>query len=731
MQRKTVNSAVALLAVLLATSEVLAYKETTHADITKAASERSDIADPSTRILESLGLGSSLRHPGLVATGPIGVPSPTSVQELLMRGAREEDHGKKSLNHFFDPQREGVGLPTYDPSPVWALDTNESAQEFSLDDARRYLWGALTGVSERNRHDNLVSVFLALGHVVHHIQDMHQPQHVRSDTHCDDSPILLWFLPLPRGCATSGIRGLLYRPSAYETYVWKWGVVPLAGYPTPDYATFQLARHFWEMDTMGGAEFTSDNFVSIGTNFELDVARSPIVIRSDADHPLPRGNDARLVSSDINDPALIRRVTEPMPLAGDISFVQTPVVDAYRDEFTGFNPYTSTLSIWYDSVVLGTGEVQATPSTVFTLNSVTYQAAMERLLPRAAAYSTGLINYFFRGRIEIGLPADGVYGVVDHATTYAAGQGFDKLKLRLRNASPDGVKPSGERVPQTMQGGTLVAVAKYTLNSCYLPDLTGDFAVTIDTGEVIYPAGCSLDQYFTGEEQIAQSAAILAATLEKAPAEFTFDFSSQPIPINARDLRIQVVYTGQLGAEADGIAFGGRDISEPTHVIVYNNSDYYAVDGRFYTPAQIRSDPALSQGVAGRNIDPAPLEAVSLTVVPERPITGVAQAVPVNGYVRVAVLADVDAPFPLQVLARFAGAGDTLTTFPGVWAATTSLRDEPAYITPFGIYRGTRAHFVDVVFKANSTAPLADDELVTMSTRTVADPGPTPIPLRF
>ncbi|MGH8028927.1 MAG: hypothetical protein ACREO3_03230, partial [Arenimonas sp.] len=354
------------------------------------------------------------------------------------------------------------------------------------------------------------------------------------------------------------------------------------------------------------------------------------------------------------------------------------------------------------------------------------------LLPRAAAYSAGLINYFFRGRIEIGLPEDGVYGIIDHGTTHAAGQGFGKLKLRLRNASPDGVKPSGERVPQTTQGGTLVAVAKYTLNSCYQPDLSGDFAVRIDTGEVINPAICSFDQYFAGEEQISQSAAILAASLDAASAtEFTFDFGSQPIPVNARDLRLQVVYTGQLGAEADGIAFGGRDISEPTHLMVYNNSDYYLVDGKFYTPAQIRASTALSDRVKGLNIDPSPLTGVALSIVAGKPVTDPSGAVAVNGYVRVAVLADVDAPFSLGVKATFQTGGSVNSTFGGIWANTTDLRGEPAYITPLGIYRGPRAHFVDVVFKANNSFPMADNELVTMSGRTVADPGPTPIPIKF
>jgi len=504
----------------------------------------------------------------------------------------------------------------------------------------------------------------------------------------------------------------------------------MEGYPTPDYATFESEQAFWENDGKGGAEFTSNNFLSAFTNFRLDVSTSPFTIQSHPTHPFPRGADATLVSVDINDPELARRVTSPQPMAGDISLVQTPIVDAYDPSFSVPNTRASTLSIWYDSS-FAQGTMNIVPVAGFTLNSINYQAAMEQLVPRAAAYSTGLINYFFRGRIGIELPEQGVYGIVDHATTYAAGQGFDKLKLRLRNTSPDGVKPSDEKVPQTMQGGTLVAVAKYTLNSCYVPDLTGDYALTIASGEVVPPAGCSVNQYFAGEEQISQSAAQLAVTLDKAPADFTFDFSSQPIPINARDLRIQVVYTGPLGAEADGIAFGGRDISEPTHLMVYNNSDYFAVDGKLYTPAQIESDPALKQRVANHNIDPKPLASVVLAVVPDQPLTGEALGVPVNGYVRVAVLADIDQPFSLGVLTRFEGGAYSSSTFGGIWANTTDLRGEPAYITPLGIYRGPRGHFVDVVFKANNSTPLLDGELVTMSGRMVADPGPTQIPLKF
>jgi hypothetical protein len=730
-----------VLAICWFAPQAAAYKEVTHDVIARYAVDQSMANAPEIR--QALFLGKDLNDPAyrLPKFGNPDLGIKLTPRQLVASGAREEDHEDRPLNHFYDPQRSGMPLTILlkewgKASPDWALEDGAAidGQDFSFRDAREYLRSALSGATEQERTRALGRVFEALGHVIHHVQDMTQPQHVRNDDHCDETvpyfifSLYSFYYASPSRCQAVGT----YDPSAYEDYVSHIPSPPVTGYPIPDYATFDSPRKWWTNSGKGSAEFASGNFVSKKTNFVLDTSNTPIVIRSDETHAFPRGSDARLTEVDINDPAFIRRVTEPLPMAGHISHVETPINDAYVPAFNAPNPYGSALSIWYDSVVLSSGEVQATPSNVFTLNGATHQAAANRLLPRAAAYSTGLINYFFRGRIEITLPSEGVYGVVDHGTTYATGQGFGKLKLKLLNASPDGVKPDGTRVPQTMQGGTLVAVAKYTLNSCYQPDLSGDYGQRYDTGEIVEPVNCSFAQYLAGEELISQSSAHLAASLDPVtPTEFTFDFSSQPIPVNARDLRVQVVYTGTLGAEADAIAFGGRDISEPTHLVIYNSSDYFAVDGKLYTPAQIRSDPALSQRVAGLNIDPRPLTGLMMAVVPGKPIVGASGAVPVNGYVRVAVLANPEAPISLSVLSRFEGTGFSEATFPRVWPSVTDLRSPDGYITPYGIFRGPRGSFFDVLFKANSSAPLASGELVNLSGRMVADPGPTPIPVRF
>ena len=63
----------------------------------------------------------------------------------------------------------------------------------------------------------------------------------------------------------------------------------------------------------------------------------------------------------------------------------------------------------------------------------------------------------------------------------------------------------------------------------------------------------------------------------------TFDFGSDPIPVNATDLFVQVVYRGPLGDEQDGIAVGMYDVREPSYLTLWNNSDYAACNGAWVT----------------------------------------------------------------------------------------------------------------------------------------------------
>ena len=215
------------------------------------------------------------------------------------------------------------------------------------------------------------------------------------------------------------------------------------------------------------------------------------------------------------------------------------------------------------------------------------------LIPRAVAYSAGLIDYFFRGRLEITPPAEGIYSLVDHfdfsganamPTAAESGfKGFKTIKLNLRNATPD-ISPSGggTPAPQTMQSGNLVAVLKFYRNKSYIDNLSGEPAGN-DTAA--YTASRSMSEEIVVSSRVKDGGGnVLTAPIGVANVAQTFIFEfDQELPINATDVKLQVVYRGTLGSEADAVVVETVDVSEPTHFAYVNSTDYIKVDGVLYT----------------------------------------------------------------------------------------------------------------------------------------------------
>jgi len=267
-------------------------------------------------------------------------------------------------------------------SPDWALAApgTVSAQEFSYWNARQSLFAALTEPTEVARKAAFGRTFETLGHVVHHLQDMAQPQHVRNDPHCN------WF---PCGLVGSG-------PSRYETFTKSLGSnlptdPPIYDIVSPTFtSTFNSPRRLWHTETgqnspaagKGIAEFTNRNFVSYGTNFDR-----PGLFPS----PVPNKIDPNV---DIQ--ALCQNAAWCSSLHGTMTFYGNTV----KDKFLGSdadtdNPRASTFST-FDQDLINRG---GTPK--FSLNRFNFQAAHSFLIPRAVAYSAGMINYFFRGKIDL------------------------------------------------------------------------------------------------------------------------------------------------------------------------------------------------------------------------------------------------------------------------------------------------------------------------------------------
>lgn len=590
----------------------VAYDVKTHRRMTGVAVDNSNLAADA-NLLKDLGL-LSLSNTGQNFLDDSG--GSKTIKDLFTFGAEEEDNNFgippfRVRHHFYDPiHKIPLSIPTIplaaEKSPDWALeDSGElSNQSYSYHDAREYLFQALTKASKTDRHKNWGLLFRSLGQVAHHLQDMAQPQHVRNDAHPNALGI-----------------GII---SWYEDYSQKKNESNSLGPLTPNaHISFAKPREFWYNDSGSGiADFTNKNFLSKDTNFlyfggsassqplyALPVSNGPSESVSLISLLAARNESARgqqLCNALLSDP----RVTSSGNTGCNIQFYSTTVTDSYGAESNPENKRASSLSIFDQYLgryaasyqILNPFIAEHVPiDRLFSLNEFNYDAAQLYLIPRAVAYSAGLIDYFFRGRLEISPSDAGIYAVVDHSATNAATDGFRKIRMKLRNATPDITVPGGSAMPQEMPaGGKLLLIAKFRRQPCYQPDLSGEPSVNTSI-----PSGCSINDFKRkGAPEIVQSAPfVLTSTLKRdAPDDFEFVFDS-PIPLAAADLQLQAIYRGPLGAEQDGIAVATQDVSEPTYVVFSANFDQLFVDGAFYTPDQIRDEVRQCTAI-GKEFDP-------------------------------------------------------------------------------------------------------------------------------
>jgi len=593
--------------------------------------------------------------------GGVNASQRLRLKAWLMRGAVREDdliqtsyepteippdidpHGEliRVYHHFYDPIHDRpLTLPiacTLLPGSIaagcvkstdWAMGVVNAASaspsgpdltrrnHASYVDAREAQWCALTyqapntlmnglGTDAGARRACWSTSIKALGHVLHLLQDSAQPQHVRNDRHNPTSES--WW---NNRFATSQQRRTYeiwtnYRSTspreisspdgeekAFRSFFEVQATVPnivTGSYPLPMFSKpIEFFTTRATSDAVGVrrglADFANRNFYSEGTIYSNEYASPPsipgAVGLSFADRPggFVTGYGG-LILRDV--------------LWGVVDSVQPTYVDTPLAAYGGKIPLI-TESIWTG---LGAG---AGDKNVISLEH--YSAHADVLIPRAIAYSTGLIDYFFRGKLEITPNDQKVFAVLNQGephTVNALGYpykpddtifGFEKVRLRIRNIT-DAITESGPTtapIAQTSGSGTMVAVARYHRNACYQPDMGGErvrgYAPPPALGAITEPT-CVLPQR-TPYEEISVSAPITISSSADlpggegvagpaVPVDQTFDFSADPIPVNATDLFIQVIYRGQLGEEPDGIAVGTHDVREPTYVGIFNNTDYY------------------------------------------------------------------------------------------------------------------------------------------------------------
>ena len=546
-------------------------------------------------------------------------------------------------NHFYDPLAGATGamdaarlsdaqgtfcnkpLTPALAAPAWALalqngtnifqaarDQGARDNTFSIADAKEAMWRAATGYSgslttrvaatTAERYRYWATTFRTLGDVVHVLQDMAQPQHTRNEGHgfqWGESSYEEWVDS--RNGAGSGFRydvGSAYAPTPTNN----------APYQTDIYFVrqdVQIPRFgsyvdYWHQpaNSAGLASYSNRGFLTrvqnIGnlTNYaspphsashpSYTRVRSLAAVGTDNTTVLNREYLLTTVPDDLKGVQSEQiRMTSRTALAVEAQSISGPLPPALTASNGGWGP---------------------------DINTFNDHARLQ--LPRAVAYSAGLIDYFFRGQFRIEPPALGMYAYTDLAPTAntdsdaTKNYAFKKLAFKLTNTTPAIVHSATNQIlDQPFSVKSLVAVVKFHRNigggSGWKPDLSTEYGAPGQSFESNRDKANSNDAYdINRDESIVVSVQcdehgetpsgnLPVAFLPGATHEVNCDFSNEPIPVGSSDLYLQVVARGTLGGEVDAVVVQTIDISEPATQVDGNAGDWFEVNGQLYRPSEI------------------------------------------------------------------------------------------------------------------------------------------------
>lgn len=524
---------VALILAGLGGTPAVALNEATHELVNQEAARYSEFHDLLGRRLGFLrGFQEPLRE--------------QTVIEWLRAGGHREDDGLRFLRHFHDPLRPwdtaGLQAPVAVESSIRWM--QQAQQGWAWQNARdRYYAGLIARVSDgeghRLREHLFADTFRALGQVMHLVVDGSVPEHTRNDIH----PLGALYGSYEYWAeAQHGRRGSSAESSFINTYLDQpigFDATLLRQSTGDTLASVPIARLI-DTDTYTGADPTVTLSPAIGIAefananfFSEDTASRSLLGRT---YPFP--------SLDLLEPS-----THPAPLTGHarayLRKQTSPSTGHAADGGLAVDPALA-------ECVLDEGAQQdgaLEPRVAACVDENVWAVTALEMLPRAVGYARGVVDYFFRGGIEIAPPDRFVYARSPFTTDNRGA--FTTLRFKVRNATP----------AEAAGAGTIVAVVRYRTSPSNLFE------------EPLAPLS---DTSFTAVSQ--PQPIVLTDTLQ----EVSFDFSAQPVPTNSADLFLTVVYRGPLGLETDAVALGGQDLPEPDPVVVINATDYDCFAGQPY-----------------------------------------------------------------------------------------------------------------------------------------------------
>lgn len=265
---------------------------------------------------------------------------------------------------------------------------------FTLVDAREAMYRAVTGrdvagntdigpngtpATKEVRDAYWATVFRSLGDVVHLVQDMGQPQHTRNEAHSPANALV-------QGDHITVFEALTEQRARGESYKCLDSGVPInvpslafSDYSVPTFSSYSEAFS----TTPGGnvslgrglADYSNRGFFTAGKNF------------GNTEYALPSSNLANYSLQPVTDP-------NPCLATGrQAELLRGTVPDLVGS--TGTGVALTARGLWDVP-----GYFMPREETKYSMNETVYYENADLLVTRAASYSAGIINYFFRGKID-------------------------------------------------------------------------------------------------------------------------------------------------------------------------------------------------------------------------------------------------------------------------------------------------------------------------------------------
>ncbi|HHL33239.1 MAG TPA: hypothetical protein ENJ30_02615 [Desulfobulbaceae bacterium] len=519
---------------LLSVPPVLALNEDTHKDIQKFLG---NIDSP----IDGFLLDSFMKNQLGLSDGKEELFFKRSVVKWLGKGGREEDKPPwtipyiRSSNHFHNPLEpdldeagfSGVlNLPFFlsgNSSVLWSQwEAGEQwpGGPYSWHDTRDYFFQALTSTDQWTRDKYFALTFMGVGRVMHLIEDVSVPEHARDDGHYADAyeayvkrmtlaeeRPAIYFSKFPPFTFTKSAQA---QPSPFQD---PRASVPIARLFDSNLYTGANPAITMQAD-IGLSEYTNANFVSGQTR-----------VKDGTFHPF---NDTQFPY-----PSLHSVMVEDREIPDNFSpndTVKRPYYVKTDDGDTGYLLAGVSYFDYYDQLAGVEEQVEHIPP----MDDNVFKDYADRLMPRAIGYAATLMEYFFRGRLEVTDADLEITNTDDHPNF-----GYDRVTVHARNVTWENEGIDSEEMP----AGRLHLVVRYEVDKndpyLYIPALS----------KIQY-------RYITREYETD------TVVPRDVPAEFVFDLSDDPIPLCATNIELFLVYRGRIGAEADGIGVGRLGITE-------------------------------------------------------------------------------------------------------------------------------------------------------------------------